>query len=316
MRSSRFVLFFAVLTAASAQVSAPELGFIPDGARMRPVSGLPAAAAVGAPVSTDTDFSQIVPSPEGNYVLVASAQSGAISIYSPENGIMPLKGAENGPDLVALSPRGTAAVLWFASTSQVQIVAGLPDAPVVRQVSAPLLGSIPDALAVSDDGDWFAGSWASGAYAFGRAGQASRLPVADRVTALSFLEAARDLAVAGPEGINLITGIDSVAKATRLLAPAGSSLEPVGLAAAPGNRTLVMAEKSGAVSTVDLGSKSVAAADCGCRPEGLFRLAGSAFRLTGLDNGAFRLFDASTGEILFAPVALRHRSERGEGARR
>jgi len=36
----------------------------------------------------------------------------------------------------------------------------------------------------------------------------------------------------------------------------------------------------------------------------LFGIGPSAFRLTGLDCGSFKLFDAANGEILFAPVAL------------
>lgn len=316
MRSSPPVLFFAALTVASAQVSAPQLGWIPDGAHIRPVSGLPAAAAVGAPVPLDQDFSQIAPSPERNYVLVSSVQSGAISIYSPENGIIPLNGAGNGPDLMALSPRGTAAAFWFTSTSQVQIVTGLPDAPVIRQVSAPLLGSLPDALAVADDGDWFAGSWISGAYAFGSGGATIHLPIADRVTAFTFLDGTHDLAVAGPAGLNLVTGVGGTLVVTSLFTSASSSLQPVGLGAVSGNRTLVLADKSGAVLAVDIASKSATTTDCACQPDGLFRLASSAFRLTSLQNGAFKLFDASTGEILFTPVALPHRAERGQGARR
>ena len=30
----------------------------------------------------------------------------------------------------------------------------------------------------------------------------------------------------------------------------------------------------------------------------------SAFRLTGLQGGSFKLFDATLGEVLFAPLAL------------
>ncbi len=316
MRSSPVILFFAALAVAWAQVSAPQLGWIPDGAHIRPVSGLPAAAAVGAPVPSDEDFAQIVPSAARNYVLLSSAQSGAISIYSPESGIIPLKGAGNGPDLMALSPRGTAAAFWFTSTSQVQIVTGLPDAPVIRQVSAPLLVSAPDALAVADDGDWFAGSWISGTYAFGSSGATIRLPIADRVTALTFLDGTRDLAVAGPAGLDLVTGVGGTLVVTNLFTSPSSSLQPVGLGAVSANRTLVMADRNGAVFAIDIASQSASTADCACQPDGLFRLASSAFRLTSLQNGAFKLFDASTGEILFAPVALPHRAERGEGARR
>ena len=49
--------------------------------------------------------------------------------------------------------------------------------------------------------------------------------------------------------------------------------------------------------------------DCGCAPEGLFALGRNSFRLTSLRFGAFKLFDADTGEVLFAPLTAE------EGAR-
>jgi hypothetical protein len=315
MRLSLVALFFTALSAAPAQVSGPQLGWIPDGSHIRPVSGIPQAAAVGARVPSDQDFSQIAPSPDRNYVLVSAAQSGVVSIYSAESGIIPLNGAGNAPDLVTLSPRGFAAALWFASMSQVQIITGLPDAPVIRQVHAPLLGVAPDQLAITDDGEWIAGIWSSGTYAFGPNGETIRLPIADGVTALAFLEATHDLAAAGPAGLNLVSGIDGALFITNLLASSGS-LQPAGLGVAGKNQALIMADKNGTVTMLNLASKSVTRSDCTCQPEGLFPLAGAAFRLTSLNHGAFKLFDASTGQVLFAPVALPHQAQRGEGARR
>src|ERR1700730_4673674 len=141
--------------AGLAQVSAPQLGWVPDGARIRPVYGIPAAAAIGPALATDQDFSRIAASPSRNYVLVSagptSAQAGVVSIYTTESGLIPLDGAGGAPDIVTLSPRGSGAALWFSSINQVQIVTGLPDAPAIRQLDASFLGSLigssPDALA-------------------------------------------------------------------------------------------------------------------------------------------------------------------------
>ena len=123
--------------------------------------GIPAAAAVGAPVPADQDFSQIAASPARNYVLVSAADTGAVSIYTPEHGLVPLDGAGGAPDSVVLSPRGSSAALWFSSLNQVQVITGLPDAPAIRQVDVPFVGSAPGALAISDDGAWVAGTWTS-----------------------------------------------------------------------------------------------------------------------------------------------------------
>jgi hypothetical protein len=226
-----------------------------------------------------------------------------VSIYTPENGLVPLQGAGGAPDLVVLSPRGTAAALWFFSINQVQLVTGLPDAPAIRQVDASFLGSSPGALALSDDGSWFAGTWPAGVYAFGPNGEINRLPVGN-VVALAFFQGTHDLAAAGAAGVQMVTGVDGFAAVSSLLASADSSLQPVAVAATSDNRTVVLADASGSMTAVDVGSGGAIASDCGCQPEGLFGMGPSAFRVTGLENGAFKLFDAARGEILFVPVAL------------
>lgn len=306
---SRFLLAACCLGAASlsmssafAQVGAPQLGWVPDGTGFRPVYGMPAAAAVGAPVSSDQNFSQIAASQERDYVL-ASADTGAVSVYTLEHGLVPLDGAGSAPDSIVLSPGGSSAALWFASLNRLQIVTGLPDAPAIRQLDVPFAGSAAGALAVSDDGTWVAGIWNSGIYAFGPSGDVNRLPV-DNASALAFFEGTRNLAAAGPAGVQLVTGVDGFAVVSNLLTSADASLQPVAIAATSDNRTVVLADHTGAVTEIDAASGIAVTSDCGCQPDGLFGIGPTAFRLTGLTGGAFRLFDAASGEILFAPVAF------------
>lgn len=301
MRRIILVASFSI-TSVFAQIGAPQLGWVPDGTRIRPVYGMPAAAAVGAPVATDQDFSRVAASAARNYALVSAADTGVVSVYTAEHGLVPLDGAHMAPDFVVLSPRGSAAALWFSSVNQVQLVTGLPDAPVIRQVDASFLASAPGTLAITDDGTWFAGVWSQGVYAFGPSGEVNRLPI-DNITALAFLQGAQDLAAAGPGGLQTISGIASFAIVSSLLTSSDSSLQPVAVAATSDNRTLVLADRSGSVTAVDAGSGAATTSDCACHPEGLFGIAPSAFRLTGLDGGAFKLFDAALGEILYAPLA-------------
>jgi hypothetical protein len=304
------------MSSAFAQVGAPQLGWVPDGSRIRPVYGIPAAAAVGAPIPADQDFSQIAASPALNYVLVTAADTGTIFLYTTQHGLVPLAGAgiapgnasDNAPGSVILSPRGSAAVLWFSSLNQLQVVTGLPDTPVIRQLDISFLASAPGALAISDDGAWVAGTWiagtgTSGVYAFAPNGAVNRLPV-ENATALGFLPGTHNLAAAGPAGLQMVTGIDGFAVVSNLLVSADSSLQPVAVAAASGNRTLVLADRSGSITTIDIVSGGAATSDCGCQPLGLFGMGPSAFRLTGLEGGAFKLFDADRSEILFVPLAL------------
>lgn len=292
------------MSSAFAQVGAPQMGWVPDGTRIRPVYGIPAAAAVGAPIPADQDFSQIAASPTRNYVLVSAADSGTVSIYTTEHGLVALDGAGSAPDSVVLSPRGSSAALWFSSINQIQIVTGLPDAPSIRRMDLSFLGSAPGSLAISDDGTWVAGIWTSGTYAFGPNSGVSRLPV-ESAAAIAFFQGTHDLASAGAAGLQMVTGIDGFAVVSTLLASADSS-QPmaVAVAATSDNKTLVLADQSGSVTAVDIASGAATTSGCSCQPTGLFGIGPSAFRLTGLDGGAFKLFDAASGEILFAPLAL------------
>jgi DNA-binding beta-propeller fold protein YncE len=305
MRRSTTLAAWVLGTAsfAFAQIGAPQLGWIPDGPRVRPVYGIPAAAAVGAPIPADQDYSQIAPSPARNYVVVSAADTGIVSIYTPEYGLVPLVGAGSAPDSVTLSPRGSSAVLWYASINQLQVITGLPDAPTIRQLNVSLLGPAPSELAVSDDGTWLATAGPRYVYAFGPNGEANRLPV-ESAAAIAFFPGTHDLALASSAGVQMLTGIGGFVVASTLLASADSSLQPMAVAATSDSKAVVLTDHSGLLTAIDIGSGTATTSDCACQPAGLFGMGPSAFRLTGLDAGAFKLFDAASGQILFVPLAI------------
>jgi hypothetical protein len=308
---------FGAAGAALAQIDAPQLGWVTDGARIRPVYGIPASAAVGAAVGTQ-DFLRIAASASRNYVLVCATDTGVVSVYQPGPGLTPLDGAGIAPDSIVLSPGGSAAALWFNSINQVQIVTGLPEAPSIRQLDASFLGSSPVALALSDDGAWLAGAWlgetSMGVYAFGPNGDVNRLPIEDRVTALAFFPLTHDIAAASTAGLLRVAGIGSFAVVSNVLstlAAFADSSPPASLAVTQDNKVIIAVDRSGLITAVQIESGAATTVDCGCSPEGLFAMGPSAFRLTGLQGGAFKLFDAALGEVLFAPLAL---SQSAEGA--
>jgi hypothetical protein len=295
--------FLGAASITFAQIEAPQLGWIPDGARIRPVYGIPAAAAVGAPIPAGQDFAQIAASPARNYVLVSAADTGIMSIYTQEHGLVPLDGAGSAPDSVILSPRGFSAALWYSSIHQIQVITGLPDAPAIRQLDASLLGSAPAALAVSDDGTWLAGVGTGNVYAFGPTSEVNRLPI-ENVVALAFFQGSHNLAAASAAGLQTVTGIENFAVLSNLLTSADSSLQPAAIAATYDNKTVVLADQSGSLTIIDVASGTATTSDCACQPAGLFGMGPSAFRLTGLDAGAFKLFDAASGQVLFVPLTL------------
>jgi hypothetical protein len=293
--------------AALAQIDVPQLGWVPDGTRIRPVYGIPASASIGTTLATQ-DFLRIAASASRNYVLVCATDSGIVSVYQPDTGMTPVDGAGIAPDSIVLSPGGSAAALWFNSINQVQIVTGLPEAPSIRQLDASFLGSSPDAIALSDDGAWLAGIWTTGVYAFGPNGEVNRLPLEDRVTALGFFWGTHDIAAASTAGLLRVTGVGSFVVVSNVLSTlaafADSSPPAVAVAVTQDNRVVIAVDGSGFITTVQIESGAATTIDCGCSPEGLFAMGPSAFRLTGLQGGAFKLFDAALGEVLFAPMAL------------
>lgn len=298
----RCLLLSAVAAASAwAQVGPPLLGYLPDGANIRPIYGIPAAASVAGPIDLGQAFSQIAAAPEHEYVLASSIETGHVLRYSAA-GLSAVDGAGVAPDAIVISPRGTSAVLWFAAISRAQVASGLPDGAALRNIDTPFRPSIPAALAVSDDGAWVAGGWSRGLFAFGPHGEMVALPVSGRVRGLAFSPATHNLAVASGGGLSWVTGLDAQAQVTTVFDPAGEAFHPVGVAVSGGR--VLAADSSGSVLSVDLATRAATSLPCHCRPEGMFGLGAGVFRLTGLEGGSIRLFDSASGAVLFAPLAL------------
>lgn len=294
------------------QVGAPVLGFVPDGSRIRPVFGIPAAARIAAPLPTTEGFARTVASPKQDYLLGSAMDTGAISVISPDGSLRPLTGTHSSPDLMVISPGGSAAALWFASLSHAQVLTGLPGSPQIREVDASFLGPNPYALAVSDDGQWMAGAWRSGNYAFGPNGETNRLQVEDIVSALTFFQGRQDLVVATHEQLVSITGIAGMQQVAVLVSRShqGSAgrLDIVAVAVAESNRQVVAVNPRGkltiaSTSAADASSGATQTVDCSCSPEGLFPMGHAGFRLTGLVGGAFQIYDGDSGQIWFVPLS-------------
>lgn len=290
--------------ALDAQVSAPVLGFVPDGDRVRPVFGIPAAAAIAAPFSTSRGFARVAASPQQDYLLVSAADNGEVLLLGPDGSLKSLRGAGAGPDEIAISPEGSAAALWFASANRAQVITGLRPSqqspPQIREISTSFLESSPYALAVSDDGQWLAGAWRSGNYAFGPHGEVNRLPVEDIVSSVAFLHGQHNLVIGTHEQI-LMADVGGANQPSVLLSGQGR-LDPVAVAVAGGNQKMVFANPRGRITMVDLTSGAVQTAECQCSPKGLIPMGTSVFRLTGMESGAFQVFDSDSGQVFAATL--------------
>jgi len=310
----RALALFTALCASApawAQVEGPLFGYLPDGAHLRPVYGIPASAGIGPVTDYGRDFAAIAVSPRQDFAIVSTADSGAVFVATPDGGMAPLAGVDASPDQIFLSPRGSAAVLWYSAASRLEIVSGLPGAPTVRNADASFLNEIPLSLAVSDDGQWLAAAFPDGIWLFGSQSPAARLPFDEPASALAFFAGRQDLAVATSTHFFSITGLGGQLTVSMLYE--GDPMAPVGLAVSSDNQHLVAPEASGTVVSLDLAAGSAATFDCGCAPQGAFSMGRSVFRFTGLTGAVFKVFDASTGDVFFVPLAAGQGGQPGAG---
>jgi hypothetical protein len=287
--------------AASAQVSAPLLGWMPSGTQIRPMNGLPAAAALGRPANVGHELTHIAVSPSQDYVLASDARTGETLLIatSAATGVStttldtPVK-----PDQIVTSPRGSAAVLWVAAAAQFEILSGLPAAPAISQIDASLIKGAPSAIAVSDDGQWMAAASSTGVYQWGPDGAPHQLYGGSDASALAFFAGSSDLVVATSSQLLSISGAISGSASSVLYQ---GSFSPVGLATSSDNKEIVLADRTGRIYSINAATQAPWVVDCQCVPTGVFGLGGAIFRLTGSTIGAIKLVDAAAGAILAVP---------------
>jgi hypothetical protein len=310
MNLLRITIFAALTVGACAQVRGPVMGYLPDSGALRTLYGIPAAGWVGDAVPPDRPLSSIEVSPDQSRALGIAADTGALMMLAPATGVTAhVNGAASGADRIVFSPSGMAAVLWFAASGRMQVVSGLAAAPSVRDIDASFLGGDPAGLAVSDDGQWVAGAWSSSVYAFGPDGRASALPVAGPAEALCFFHGRADVAVITASQVVIVSDIGGAVVPSVIYTkpddPASTAPVEVaaGFAVSFDNRYLAIAGNLGWLANFDLTAGTLGGGNCNCSPSGLEGMGGSLFRLTGVNDGALKVFDASTNDVWFVPLA-------------
>jgi hypothetical protein len=302
------VIFGALTVGASAQVRGPVMGYLPDNGALRTLYGIPAAGWVGDPIAPDRALSLIEMSPDQSRALAIAADTGALMLLMPATGVTAhVNGAASGADRIVFSPSGTAAALWLPASGHIEVVSGWA-APTVRDIDASFLGGDPAGFAVSDDGQWVAGAWSSNVYAFGPAG-ASTLPVAGPAEALCFFHGRADVAVITATQVVIVSDIGGAVVPNVIYNKPNDGPETapvqvaVGLTASFDNRYLAVAGNLGALSTFDLTAGGSVGVNCNCSPSGLDGMGGSLFRVTGVNDGALKVFEASSNDVWFVPLA-------------
>jgi DNA-binding beta-propeller fold protein YncE len=317
MKMRSFLFFISISSAAFAQLGGPVLGYLPQGSSLRLMYGLPAAGAIGSTINAGRDFAQIAISPSQAFAVVSAADTGEVMVFNPvTKSLTDIAGAGANPDMIAVSPSGTSAALWFPLLGHLQVVSGLPDSPTLRTMDASFLNASPLAIAVTDDGQWAAGLWSAGVYSFGPSSQVVPLQTDPGVIALAFFHNNHTLALATSARATSITDVGGANQTAVLDDYSAQILSPRAMAVSFDNQHAVIADVSGKIVNISVSTASAAIVDCECSPTGVYGLGSSVFRLNSAAGGArnalsrgaagteLKVFDAAAGAVWIVPPAL------------
>jgi hypothetical protein len=300
------------------RIDGPVLGFSVDQtAGIRPILGLPGAATLGPAVISAEGLDGVTLSPARDYALALLARGREVVVVK---NLRATAGASvldvaPGPARVAVSPSGDAAVLYYAETARVQVLAGLPESPAVSwSLDLAGLSGVPAALAVSDGGGAVlvaaAGEPASVWLATQDVGQ-RLLYTAAGPASLTFLVGSLDAAIAdGAAGaVVLVRDPAGQPQVTQIGGQAEGVSQPLAIAAAQDNSRIFVANAQPAgVVSLSLTGGDPATQPCACKIAGLERMAGgSVFRLNEAGGGPVWLLDAAAASMrmVFVPEQMR-----------
>jgi hypothetical protein len=282
---------------SNGRIDAPVLGMVfdADASAVRLLQGIPGSARLGAVLAPDVTTAAIA----ANRGFALGVQRGGAAVLVSPAGGRPLPGARSGAAQAILSPRGTAAALYFPGGS-VEIFTGMPDDAQLRRTAQ--LDETPAALALSDDGEVLLsvvrGRRGDTVYAH-RDGGPQVFYRSRRVAAVAFVPGRQDALVAAPASIKLVRPD---------LGEQAAGVDPDGdvaaVAASPDGQRVFVASRSGRVTIHDLRSGASTSVTCACEPRTLAPLRGTAvFRLNESGDGPLWILDADGAEARISFVA-------------
>ena len=299
------------------------LGFVFDKriSALRPLSGIPGAAVLGAPVDSGGPVRRAYVASRQNYA-IALTDSGAVVIrFVPGTDpavVTPLGIDSAAADLVALSPNGATAALYSVNEALIRIVTGLPGAPVLaRSVPTGAVSGSIRLLAISSDAAVLIavthdsssdGTSPDAVVAVDNNGNGQNLTNSTHVSALQFAGDAHDLLLTddSDDTLSIIQGLPDAA-ASKVLADSSSGISgPVGLNTSLNGNLVVANGRAANILVLDSGGSQIGTYPCLVTPAGLTRLNGNAvFLLNVISNDdPLWLFDgdSSTPRVMFVPV--------------
>jgi hypothetical protein len=304
------ILVIACLAACSlygqfGKLARPSMGFVfdPSAHTLRRIEGIPGAALVGAPVEFGFAVSSAVVAPRLDSVFVLAGEGQAhlfrLTADAPQERAVDSLSA---PLRVVFSPSGSAAALY--SPGSVQVIKGLPDAPVVASTIS-LRGNprprrpLPDTLAISDDGAYLLYAAGGPLELIGAAGDSRQVMAGATGVLAAFAPGGHDAAVTRNGKLTLFQDIAGAATERSFDGVEASSA----VAFSPDGQKLFVASATGrAVTTIQVATGDRSALACDCAPALLVPM-GPVFRLTELGSEPLWLLDtASERGLVFVPA--------------
>jgi hypothetical protein len=290
-------------------INGPVAGYVFDktAQALRPVLGLPGASLLGSPMKWRYRVDQAFIAPKLD-TAVGVTSEGAFRLFRMSNGMVAETSvaglAQAGsPYSVAYSPSGTTLALYAGD--RVQLVTGLPDAPVVGGSIDLTAAGVPSSLAVSDDSSTLLVALSNSIRLFESYADMGKLTDTAPGALVAFAAGGHDAAVADA-GAGIVVFHDLAgAGASQVIAPPDESgAVSSALAFSADGKALFLASASAqAVTQLDLTAGSRTRIACSCSPTVLARM-GNVFRLTELASDPLWLLDApeSTPRIVFVPA--------------
>jgi DNA-binding beta-propeller fold protein YncE len=284
----------------------PSAGFVFDQSSqmLRRVQGIPGASLIGAGVDFGFPIAAATVAPRMDSALVLAADgtphlfrvSGASAVEIPISGL-------TAPERVVFSPSGTVAAL--SSNSSVQMIKGLPDAPVLAatvrvHANSKLRRPVPESLSVSDDGAYLLYAAGGPVELIGVAGDSRKLLDAPPGALAAFAPVGHDAAVL--HGGTLTIFQDVLGAATRRDVQ-GISAPSALVFSSDGRSVFVAGERAREIYAIDAATGNVSTLSCDCAPTTLSAM-GSFFRLNELSEGPLWLLDANAPapRLIFIPA--------------
>ncbi len=215
-------------------------------------------------------------------------------------------------DTVELSPSGTYAVLYHHATQSLQVVKGLPGAPMAgTRLNGVHLGGPLSAFAINDQGTVLAAAPtgdSSRIYVFENDGDAHLISTVHHAADLAFVNST-DAVLADDrhQEVYLLRSVTGVTATLPLAREAQGLSHPIAVAVSRDQRRVYVANAGSAdIVAINLADGVSTRYPCPCAPSAVRRLNGTAvFRLTEPTDGPLWLFDGDLAQprIVFVPAS-------------